>query len=226
MDRSGQESRDQWTKSRIGPRCRKQTDCSRRVCLLLLNLMHNKLLSSIQSGERRSAFKICGEGFHVTDILVRGPAVKKPRLAKNEKEFICKTDTFVPLYFLLFLECRQVLVPARLVHRYRRTHQELRSPATQRSDKQAAGDQRDSTESQNKNKWEKNKQPTGDRLRDLPELSQEFTDNLEDTETPFPHTFLTTQIRNVLRKWYRQGSTVFILTSQKVEIAKYACEPR
>ena len=42
-----------------------------------------------------------------------------------------------------------------------------------------------------------------------------------------PHTFLRTQIRNVLRKWYQnQGSTVFILTSQKTEIAKYACEPR
>ena len=41
--RSGQESRDEWTKSRIDPRCWKQTACSRRVCLLLLNLMHNKL---------------------------------------------------------------------------------------------------------------------------------------------------------------------------------------
>ena len=32
---------------------------------------------------------------------------------------------------------------------------------------------------------------------------------------------------NVLRKWYQnQGGTVFTLTSQKIEIAKYACEPR
>ena len=41
------------------------------------------------------------------------------------------------------------------------------------------------------------------------------------------HTVLRPQIRNLLRKWYQnQGSTVFILTSQKIEIAKYACEPK
>ena len=42
-----------------------------------------------------------------------------------------------------------------------------------------------------------------------------------------PHTFLRTLMRNVLRKWYQnQGSTVIILTSQKTEIAKSACEPK
>ena len=41
------------------------------------------------------------------------------------------------------------------------------------------------------------------------------------------HTCLKTQIRNVLRKWCQnQGSTVFILTSQKTEIVKYACGPK
>ena len=40
-----------------------------------------------------------------------------------------------------------------------------------------------------------------------------------------PHTFLMTQILNVLRKRHL-GSTVFILICQKTEIAKYACDPR
>ena len=43
-----------------------------------------------------------------------------------------------------------------------------------------------------------------------------------------PHTFLRTQIRNVLRKSYRnqnQSSTVFIFTSKQTEIAKSSCEP-
>ena len=40
-----------------------------------------------------------------------------------------------------------------------------------------------------------------------------------------PHTFLMTQIRNVLQKW-PPGSTVFMLTSQKTELAKSVCEPR
>ena len=44
-------------------------------------------------------------------------------------------------------------------------------------------------------------------------------------EVLHPHTFLMTQIRNVLQKWH-PGNSVFILTSQKTEIAKYACEPR
>ena len=57
------------------------------------------------------------------------------------------------------------------------------SPATQRSDKQAAGDQRDSAKSQNKNKKESNQQATGDCLRDLLEWLKEFTENLEDTDT-------------------------------------------
>ena len=38
-----------------------------------------------------------------------------------------------------------------------------------------------------------------------------------------PHTVLRTQIRNVLRKWQQNpGSTAFILTSQKTELAKSA----
>ena len=42
-----------------------------------------------------------------------------------------------------------------------------------------------------------------------------------------PHTFLRTQIRNGLRiRYQNQGSTVFVLTSQKTEIAKSACEPK
>ena len=42
-----------------------------------------------------------------------------------------------------------------------------------------------------------------------------------------PHTALQNQIQNILRKWQRnQGSTIFILTSQKTEIATYAWEPK
>ena len=42
-----------------------------------------------------------------------------------------------------------------------------------------------------------------------------------------PHSFLRTQIRNVLQKWYQNaGSTVFSIKSHKTEIAKSACEPK
>ena len=40
-------------------------------------------------------------------------------------------------------------------------------------------------------------------------------------------TFLRTQIRNDPRNWYQhQGCTIFLLTSEKTEIAKCACEPK
>ena len=67
----------------------------------------------------------------------------------------------------------------------------------------------------------------GNLLRDLPEWLEDFTENLGDEgvsasrETPAS----TAQIRNVLRKWH-QRSTVFLLTSRKTTIAKYAREPR
>ena len=135
---------------------------------------------------------------------------QKPRLTKNGQEFLCKAEKFVPL-----------VVPG--LSSNSGTSSSSTSPpqdssstnssvATERSDKQAPGDWRDSITSQNKNKKESDKQATGDRLRDLPEWLEEFTDNREDIETPVaPHTFLRTQIRNALRKWYQsQGCTVFV----------------
>ena len=48
---------------------------------------------------------------------------QNPQLTKNGKDFLYKTEN---VYLLLFMDCRQVLVPARLLHRHRRTHQVLR----------------------------------------------------------------------------------------------------
>ena len=62
-----------------------------------------------------------------------------------------------------------------------------------------------------------------DPLADLPYWLQDFKDNLQEQNCMHPHTVLRNQIRNFLRKWQQnQGSTVFILTSQKTEIATYA----
>ena len=87
------------------------------------------------------------------------------------------------------------------------------------------GNWREYPKTENKNKYRDNNRDSDDRLRDLREWLEEFTENLQDTDVPAPHTFLMTQIRNVLRKWH-SGSTVFTLTSHKIEIGKYACEPR
>ena len=52
-----------------------------------------------------------------------------------------------------------------------------------------------------------------------------FRSRWKQQECQQPQTFLMTQIWNILQKWH-QGSTVFMLTSRKTEIAKSASEPR
>ena len=74
------------------------------------------------------------------------------------------------------------------------------SPAKQRSDDQAPGNWRDPPKTQNINKKRDNDGASGNRLRDLPEWLEEFTENLEDTEVPALAHILMTQIRNVLQK--------------------------
>ena len=61
---------------------------------------------------------------------------------------------------------------------------------------------------------------TRSRLRGLPD----WLEVISKIQTcRHPHTLLMTQVRNVLRKWH-PGSTVFVLTSQKTEMAKSASE--
>ena len=79
---------------------------------------------------------------------------------------------------------------------------------------------------ENTNKKEDPVPVQGDRLRDLPEWFEEFAESLEDEGVLASRdTFLRTQIRNVLQKWYR-GSTISLLTSPKTDIAKSGCEPK
>ena len=127
--------------------------------------------------------------------------------------------------FFCFLDCRQILVPVRLLHRHRRTHQvhpqvQHQSEVTNPHQKTGAIHQQPKTK-----KKRNDSRDSGDRLRGLPKWLEEFTENLEDAEMPAPaHSFLMSQIRNVLLKWH-SGSTVSILISQKTEIANYAMLP-
>ena len=77
-------------------------------------------------------------------------------------------------YLLLSLDCRQILVPVRLLHRYRKTLQ-VHLQVQQ---------QRDSPKTQNKER--DGNRASGDRLRDLQEWPGEFAENLEETEVPAP----------------------------------------
>ena len=82
-------------------------------------------------------------------------------------------------------------------------------------------------ENQKPNKKKNGSRDSDDRLRDLPEWMEDFTDHLEDTETPCPHTFLRTQIRNVQRKWdQNQGNTVFLSLSKRPKLRSMLDNPK
>ena len=81
---------------------------------------------------------------------------------------------------LLSLDCRRILVPARLLHRLPQDSPSTSSsPATERSDDRAPGNWRDSPKNQNNNQKRDNDGAWRDRLRDLPEWLEVFTENLE-----------------------------------------------
>ena len=101
-----------------------------------------------------------------TDMPMSGSAVKSHTWPNKGRRFSARKIS----YLLLSLECRQFLVPARLLHRYRRTHQ-VRLQVQQQSDvtMEHQGNWRDTPKTQNKNKKRDNDGAAGNRLRDLPE---------------------------------------------------------
>ena len=98
------------------------------------------------------------------------------------------------------------------------------SPATERSGEPAPGNWRDSPKTQNKTKRDNNR-ASRDRLRDLAEWLEEFTEKSRRYRSACARAHVVTnQIRNVLQKWHSRKHSIF-LTSRKIEIARHACEP-
>ena len=108
---------------------------------------------------------------------------QKPRLTKLEKTPVCKTENFVPL-----------VVPGLSTtsgsnSSSTSTWQDLSStsPAQERSDGLVPREWCGSpSKPKNKNEKRGGSRDADDRLRDLPQCLEEFTDNLEDTELHSP----------------------------------------
>ena len=99
-------------------------------------------------------------------------------MTKEEKTIICKTDNFVPLVV------HGLSASSGSNSSSTSTSQDLSStsPAQERSDELAPRSWCGSpSEIQNKNKKSGDSRDSDERLRDLPDSSEEFTDNLEDT---------------------------------------------
>ena len=82
----------------------------------------------------------------------------------------------------------------------------------------------------NRSGTESDKMERDDQSQDVPEWLQNFTENLEDPEIPAPAHISredsdSEHPTKVVEK-SKLGSVVFIFTSQKTEIAKYACGPK
>ena len=118
-------------------------------------------------------------------------------------------------YLLLCLDCRPTLVPARPLHRHRRTRQ-VHLQVQQQSDVTIWHRKLARFTKNSKQKYKEGQQSRLGRpfarlsgmVRGVHRKSRRYRSACQ------PHTFLMTQIRNVLQKWH-PGSTVFILTSTK-----------
>ena len=154
-----------------------------------------------------------------------GPVVKSPIWPRMGKGF-CATRKMS--FLLLSQDCLQAPAQVRLLHRSRRTNR-VPFRVQQNFEVTILTLKRRETETilqkskKKKTENEDNNQGTRDRLRNLPDWLEEFTDNLEDAEVPALAN--TSHDWNVL--WKRHpGSIAFIFTAQKTEIAKSASEPR
>ena len=190
--------------------------------------VHNlNLFVTVQFLEETTAVlslgKLC-EGHGYSHEWVSG---QKPRLTKEEKTIVCKTDNFVPLVVLgLSISSGSNSSSTSALEDLSST-----SPAQERSDRLAPwriGSRklvRITSQNPNKNKKGDGSRDADDLLRDLPEWLEEFTDHLEDTPA-LAHISQESDSERPSKVVSKQGSIVLKLTSQKTEIAKSACEPK
>ena len=109
---------------------------------------------------------------------------QKPQLTKQGKKHSCKTEDFVPLVVPgLSSSSGASLSSTSPPQDSSRTSS---SPAEVRSDDEARRSRRDPPKAQIKKKRGTTMRQRKNRLRDLAEWLEEFTDNLEDTEMPAP----------------------------------------
>ena len=108
---------------------------------------------------------------------------QKPRLTKDGKSIICKTDNFVPLV-VPELSTNSESVSSSMETGATCFRFIFRFSTVAKWRNSIQGNWCDRPKTQNKKR----------RVRDLPEWLEEFKENLVDTELPAPHTVLTTQI--------------------------------
>ena len=103
---------------------------------------------------------------------------QKPQLTKSGKRILRKTEKFVPVVV------KGLSSSSGASSSSEESSSTSSSPARTRIDEDASGNRRDHTTTHNQNDKRDNEEAAGNRLQDLPEYLEEFTDDLEDTEVP------------------------------------------
>ena len=132
---------------------------------------------------RRLQFYHLENSSKITDIPISGPAVNNHGWSNKGRHFYAKRKTS---YLLLSLDCCQIIVPVRPLHRLRRTrqaHLQVQHQSDVTNPHQETGAILQKLKQKENNDIDR---ASDDRLRDLPEWLEEFTENLEDTEVPTP----------------------------------------
>ena len=98
------------------------------------------------------------------------------------KRIVCKTETFVPVVLPGLSSSSSASSSSTMLPQDSSVSS---NPPSSRSDEGVSGNWRRPPKTQNKKKGD-DQGAAGDRLRDLPEWLEDFTENLEDTEMPAP----------------------------------------
>ena len=184
---------------------------------------YSRLFVTVQLLEETLAFFSLGRFCEDHRYFYEWVCGQKPRVTKEEKTIVCKTDNIV---LLVVPGNPPVLGAFRLQHRHRRICLRRVQPKSEVTDwPHESGAERPQ-------KPKTKKRGTADEMRTT--VCEIFLNGWRSSQIIWrtqnclcPHTFLRNQIRNGLQKWYQNhGSTVFILTSQKTEIAKSVFEPK
>ena len=109
---------------------------------------------------------------------------QKPHLTKQKKKFLCKVENFVPLVVRGLSS--NAGTSSSSTSSPQISSSTSSSPATERSDNGAPANWHDSPKTHNQNQKRDNDGASGNRLRDFSEWSEEFTENLADTEVSAP----------------------------------------
>ena len=135
---------------------------------------------------------------------------QEPRVIKNVKSFICKTDNFAPLSVDSESSSSCTTPSPELLGPEASLASGSGAAASSSADSVLGRSDETSSGKLGKESWESDKKDENDPSADMAVWLEDFTDNLISHRSAcvHQHTFLRIRVRNILRKWH-PGSAFF-----------------